>query len=75
MFSFNQGIAVAIHLFYFAGELRIGLSTGLFQGFLLPHLMAAVAWFDVFSPLRISAMTKPDFNGTWGARPSSIQFA
>jgi hypothetical protein len=22
-----------IHLFYFAGELRIGLSTGLFQGF------------------------------------------
>ena len=33
--------------------------------YLLPHLMAAVAWFDVFSPLRISAMTKPDFNGTW----------
>ncbi|HTD15026.1 MAG TPA: hypothetical protein VK673_07590 [Chthoniobacterales bacterium] len=27
--------------------------------------MAAVGCFDVFSPLRISAMTKPDFNGTW----------
>ena len=33
--------------------------------YLFLYLMAAVAWFDVFSPLRISAMTKPDFNGTW----------
>src|SRR5215469_1249716 len=28
-------------------------------------LVAAVACFDVFSPLRMSATTKPDFNGTW----------
>jgi len=33
--------------------------------YLFLYLMAAVECFDVFSPLRISAMTKPDFNGTW----------
>ena len=31
----------------------------------LLYFVAAVACFDVFSPTRISATTKPDFNGTW----------
>jgi hypothetical protein len=31
----------------------------------LLYFVAALACFDVFSPSRISATTKPDFNGTW----------
>jgi hypothetical protein len=31
----------------------------------LLYFVAAVACFNVFSPSRISATTKPDFNGTW----------
>jgi len=29
------------------------------------YLIAAIACFDVFNPLRVSAMSKPDFDGTW----------
>jgi hypothetical protein len=32
---------------------------------LLPYSIAAIAWFDIFSPLPVSATIRPDFNGTW----------